>query len=126
MQVHPDQMSISSYTVSTLIAEQFPQWAGLPVQQVASAGTVNAIFRIGREMAARFPLAATDDADARKDELGLEAAAADGDLIPPTILATDGRLTGVLDVGALWYYVETNPVMSRNCRRTLDRIVADN
>lgn len=71
--VHADQLPISPATVSALIAAQFPQWAGRPVRQVQAEGTVNAIFRIGDELAARFPLrpgdpqevAAQFEADAR-------------------------------------------------------------
>ncbi|MFI9503551.1 aminoglycoside phosphotransferase family protein [Nocardia sp. NPDC052566] len=98
-----------------------------------------------------------------------------GDLIPGNVLVSDGRLTGVIDVGGagpadpaldlvgawhlldpgprrvlrdrldcddrtwergrawafqqamglVWYYAETNPVMSRTGRRTLDRIAQD-
>jgi hypothetical protein len=28
-------------------------------------------------------------------------------------------------MGAVWYYVESNPTMARMARRTLDRILAD-
>jgi hypothetical protein len=28
-------------------------------------------------------------------------------------------------MGAVWYYLDSNPIMSRNCRRTLERIQAD-
>jgi aminoglycoside phosphotransferase (APT) family kinase protein len=54
--MHPDQLSLSIATVRELVASQFPQWAGLPVQSVDASGTVNAIFRIGDGVAARFPL----------------------------------------------------------------------
>ena len=97
-----------------------------------------------------------------------------GDLIPPNLLVSDGRLVGVLDcggfgaadpaldlvaawhvldaeplrrcrlalgagrssgvrgmawafqqaMGLVWYYVESNPTMSRIGRRTLERIIA--
>ena len=296
--MHPGQLSVSPLAVGALIAEQFPQWADLPVQSVSGAGTVNAIFRVGEHVVARFPLEPSDDVEAVRRELELEAAAADelngrtpvatptplgignpgagyplpwsvfswlpgqpatadscsesdsfatdlgefilavraidtrgrtydgngrggdlgsyaewielclsnseslldvsclraiweqvrhlprgdapdvmnhGDLIPPNVLAVDGHLTGVLDVsgfkaadpaldlvgawhlldaprrellrsqlgcdddewqrgrgwafqqamGAVWYYVDSNPVMSSNCRRTLERIQAD-
>jgi len=33
---------------------QFPQWADLPIRRVRSAGTGNAIYRLGREMAVRL------------------------------------------------------------------------
>ncbi|MEU8176563.1 aminoglycoside phosphotransferase family protein [Microbispora hainanensis] len=54
--MHADQLTVSPETVRALIAEQFPQWSGLPVTGVASHGTVNAIFRVGDRLTARFPL----------------------------------------------------------------------
>lgn len=54
--MHDDQLTVSTETVRGLVDEQFPQWRGLPVRAVASQGTVNAIFRIGDGLAARFPL----------------------------------------------------------------------
>lgn len=298
VQMHPGQLSVSPRAVGTLIAQQFPQWAGLPIQSVSSAGTVNAIFRVGDNVVARFPLQPSDDIEAVRHELELEASAAEelsgrtpvatptplgigqpgagyplpwsvytwlpgypatadscsqfdsfamdlaefilavraidtrgrtydgsgrggdlashdewielclvnseglldvpslrgiwdqvralprgntpdvmnhGDLIPPNVLTVDGCLTGILDVsgfkaadpaldlvgawhlldaprrellrnhlgcddeewhrgrgwafqqamGAVWYYVDSNPIMSTNCRRTLERIQAD-
>jgi aminoglycoside phosphotransferase (APT) family kinase protein len=61
--------------VRELIGEQFPQWRSLPVTRVASTGTVNAIFRIGDGLAARFPLEPRDGESART-WLEAEAAAA--------------------------------------------------
>ena len=296
--MHPNQLTVSPLTVGALIAEQFPQWADLPIESVSGAGTVNAIFRVGEHVVARFPLEPSDDTAEVRHELELEAAAAEelngrtpvltptplgigepgagyplpwsvftwlpgetvtadscsqsdsfatdlgafisavraidtcgrsydgngrggdlesydewielclanseglldvprlraiwdqirtlprgdtpdvmnhGDLIPPNVLSVDGHLAGVLDVsgfkaadpaldlvgawhlldvprrerlrsylgcdddewqrgrgwafqqaiGAVWYYADSNPVMSRNCRRTLERIQAD-
>lgn len=296
--MHPDQLTVPPLTVGELIAEQFPQWTDLPIQSVSGAGTVNAIFRVGEHVVARFPLEPSDDVEAVRRELELEAAAAEelsgrtpvatptplgigkpgagyplpwsvftwlpghpatadscsqsdsfatdlsqfilamrtidthgrtydgngrggdlesydewielclanseglldvpslraiwdqirtlprrdtpdvmnhGDLIPPNVLTVDGHLTGVLDVsgfkaadpaldlvsawhlldaprrallrnhlgcddeewqrgrgwafqqamGAVWYYVDSDPIMSTNCRRTLERIQAD-
>lgn len=54
--MHPDQVHVSDVLVRRLIDDQFPQWRGLPVRPVASHGTVNALFRIGDGIAARFPL----------------------------------------------------------------------
>ncbi len=296
--MHPGQLTVSPLTVGRLIAEQFPQWAGLPIEPVSGAGTVNAIFRVGDHIVARFPLEPDDDIEAVRHDLEHEAEAArelsgrtpvatpvplaigepgagyplpwsvftwlpgdpatadncsrsdvfatdlaefilavraidtrgrtydgngrggelgsydewielcltnseglldvstlraiwdqirvlprgdspdvmnHGDLIPPNVLIVDSRLAGVLDVsgfaaadpaldlvsawhllddhrrellrtylgcdddewqrgrgwafqqamGAVWYYVDSNPVMSNNCRRTLERIQAD-
>lgn len=56
MQMHAGQLGIEAATVRRLVWTQFPQWVALPVRAVASRGTVNAIFRIGDGLVARFPL----------------------------------------------------------------------
>lgn len=60
MTMHRDQLHIESGTVRRLVDRQFPQWRGLPVKEVRSAATVNAIFRVGRDLTARLPLSAQD------------------------------------------------------------------
>lgn len=72
--VHADQLLIDTGTAAALIAGQFPQWSPLPVRPVPSAGTVNALFRVGDELVARFPLRPGDPADVLP-ELRREAAA---------------------------------------------------
>src|SRR6202035_803734 len=54
--MHEDEIQISDQGVQQLVATQFPDWADLPIRRIRSSGTVNAIFRIGDELAARFPL----------------------------------------------------------------------
>jgi aminoglycoside phosphotransferase (APT) family kinase protein len=54
--MHPDQLTISAATVRRLVDAQFPRWRDLPISRVASQGTVNALFRIGERLVARFPL----------------------------------------------------------------------
>ena len=73
--MHPDQVEVPLTTVRALVADQFPRWARLPIRPVASDGTVNAIFRIGDHLAARFPLRAGDP-DGTRAALESEAAAA--------------------------------------------------
>src|SRR5262249_20931130 len=41
--------------VRRLLAAQLPRWANLPIERVRSAGTDNAIYRLGEEMAVRLP-----------------------------------------------------------------------
>jgi aminoglycoside phosphotransferase (APT) family kinase protein len=50
-----DEVGIDASLVSRLLSAQFPQWAGLSVEPVSSAGTDNAIFRLGEDMAVRLP-----------------------------------------------------------------------
>jgi aminoglycoside phosphotransferase (APT) family kinase protein len=61
--MHPGQLTVPVPTARALVAEQFPAWAGRPVRPVASPGTVFALFRIGDELAARFPLEPGDPAE---------------------------------------------------------------
>ncbi|GAA3486143.1 aminoglycoside phosphotransferase family protein [Streptomyces cremeus] len=64
MTMHDDQVEVDADTVAALIEEQFPRWRGRAVRRVSSTGTVNAIFRIGDDLSARFPLRASDAAQA--------------------------------------------------------------
>ncbi|WP_158854505.1 aminoglycoside phosphotransferase family protein [Saccharothrix deserti] len=73
--MHADQLTVSPETVRALVDEQFPQWRGLPVTSVASQGTVNAIFRIGDRLAARFAVQPGDVGSVRRS-LESEAEAA--------------------------------------------------
>jgi aminoglycoside phosphotransferase (APT) family kinase protein len=56
VQMHDNQLSVPTEMVRVVVDEQFPQWRRLPVRSLAASGTVNAIFRIGERLAARFPL----------------------------------------------------------------------
>jgi len=60
MGMHVDELRVTVAMVRELVAAQFPEWADWPIAPVASDGTVNAIFRIGDRLAARFPLAPGD------------------------------------------------------------------
>lgn len=55
VRMHPDELDIDADLVARLLAAQFPEWAALPLERVESAGTVNAIYRLGEEMAVRLP-----------------------------------------------------------------------
>lgn len=46
---------IDESLVRRLLAEQFPQWVGLPVRPVPCAGMDNATFRLGEDMTLRLP-----------------------------------------------------------------------
>lgn len=53
--LHEGEFPIDDALVAGLIADQFPQWADLPLSRVQSSGTVNAIYRLGNHMAVRMP-----------------------------------------------------------------------
>jgi aminoglycoside phosphotransferase (APT) family kinase protein len=162
--MHEDQLDVTESTVRTLLDEQFPRWATLPVRRLQTAATVNAIFRVGDDLAERFPLLvqppqrALSWLQAEKEAAEQLAASPiptplllDGggyspadpalDLVGAWHLLDDTRrdivrsALGCSDVqwqrgmawafeqamGLVWYYADSNPVMSRWGRPTLDR-----
>ena len=54
--MHEGQWDLDVTAVGRIVADRYPQWAGLPVRPVVSSGTVNALFRIGEDVVLRFPL----------------------------------------------------------------------
>src|SRR6185437_12183536 len=55
MKMHADEVHSDAALVRRLLAEQFPDWAGLPVEPVRFFGTDNAIYRLGEELSVRLP-----------------------------------------------------------------------
>jgi aminoglycoside phosphotransferase (APT) family kinase protein len=53
--MHDDEVETDCELVSRLVASQHPQWADLPIERVASAGTDNAMYRLGGDLAVRLP-----------------------------------------------------------------------
>ena len=53
--MHVDEVATDISLVGRLLAAQFPLWADLPIEPVLSAGTDNAIYRLGDDMAVRLP-----------------------------------------------------------------------
>jgi aminoglycoside phosphotransferase (APT) family kinase protein len=53
--MHADEVDTDVSLVTRMVAAQFPRWADLPIEPVPSAGTDNAIYRLGDDMAVRLP-----------------------------------------------------------------------
>lgn len=53
--MHADEVATDASLVRRLLAAQFADWADLPIERVPSAGTDNAIYRLGNDMAVRLP-----------------------------------------------------------------------
>ncbi len=52
--MHVDELEIDESLVRSLIVDQFPHWAKLPVRRVEPIGTVNAVFRLGNDYSVRL------------------------------------------------------------------------
>jgi aminoglycoside phosphotransferase (APT) family kinase protein len=53
--MHADEIEPDVGLVRRLLADQFPEWAGLPIQRVGERGTDNILYRLGDELVARLP-----------------------------------------------------------------------
>jgi aminoglycoside phosphotransferase (APT) family kinase protein len=53
--MHTGEVEIDADLVQKLLAEQFPHWSTLPLARAESAGTDNAIFRLGEHLVVRLP-----------------------------------------------------------------------
>lgn len=57
--IHADEADISLPHVRTLLAEQFPAWAALPIEPVTTGGTDNVMLRLGDALYIRLPRTAS-------------------------------------------------------------------
>jgi aminoglycoside phosphotransferase (APT) family kinase protein len=53
--MHDDEVETDAGLARRLLESQHPQWAELPIERVPSAGTDNAIYRVGDDLAMRLP-----------------------------------------------------------------------
>jgi aminoglycoside phosphotransferase (APT) family kinase protein len=145
--MHADEADIDEPLVRRLLAAQFPQWAGLPVRPVASAGTDHAIYRLGDRLVARLPRIQGPVAQAEKERVWTSAgwpwATRPATWWSRFFSGTSRRaFRAALQVDdATWargrghalsqaaifipYYLHTNPVGVTSFRRMLDEVLAD-
>jgi aminoglycoside phosphotransferase (APT) family kinase protein len=53
--MHADEFETDEALVRRLLAAQFPQWAGLSIEELPAGGTDHAIYRLGDELSVRLP-----------------------------------------------------------------------
>lgn len=58
--MHDNQIHLDPDTARELIVQQYPRYRSMPIERHHGSGTDNAIFRLGYEAAARFPLRRVD------------------------------------------------------------------
>ncbi|MEV0494084.1 maleylpyruvate isomerase family mycothiol-dependent enzyme [Streptomyces atratus] len=66
--MHADETDIDADLVRRLVSGRFPQWADLPVERVASGGTVNAVYRLGDALSVRLPLTEGGAKDVEREQ----------------------------------------------------------
>ena len=85
--MHADELDIDTALVRRLLAEQFPHWAGLPLERVEPSGTDNAIYRLGGDLVARLPRRERTEVTLRKERAWLPRLAPHLPLAVPLPLA---------------------------------------
>ena len=85
--LHEDEFQIDAALVRTLLAEQLPAYAGLPLRRVTTGGTENVVFRLGDELAVRVPLHAEAVGGLLKEVRWLSTVARQVSLKVPEVVA---------------------------------------
>ncbi|MFC9603644.1 aminoglycoside phosphotransferase family protein [Streptomyces niveus] len=86
--MHADEVPTDVALVRRLLAAQFPHWAGLPVVPFPSGGTVNAVYRLGDDMAVRLPRIEGGVEDVAKERRWLPRLAPHLPVPIPTVLGS--------------------------------------
>lgn len=114
--MHAEEPDTDPDLVRRLLRTQFPPWADLPVQRLASGGTVNAIYRLGTELTVRLPLL----------EGGAEILDREARRLPRLAPLVPVPIPEVVALGepAEGYYQHTNPAISANARYVINQVLA--
>ncbi|MGW4468762.1 aminoglycoside phosphotransferase family protein [Nonomuraea sp. NPDC004354] len=83
----PQRVTVNAEQAHRLVAEQFPQWADLPVEPVSNGGWDNVTFHLGDGMLMRLPSAAEYALAVEKEHRWLPPLASQLPLPIPTPLA---------------------------------------
>lgn len=103
---------IAPQLVRTLIEQQFPQWASLPIVPVEPGGWDNTTFRLGDEMAVRLPSAECYAAQIEKEQRWLPRLAPQLPFDVPVPLALGAPGAGYPWHWSIQKWIEGDPVLS--------------
>ena len=113
--MHVDEVHTDISLVRRLLAAQVPQWADLPIVPVRSAGTDNALYRLGDDIVLRLPRVHWAAADVAKEQRWLPKLAP---LLPLEIPVPVAK--GVPGEGYPWHWSIYHWLQGENV--TLERI----
>jgi aminoglycoside phosphotransferase (APT) family kinase protein len=69
--MHDDQIDSDVDLVRSLLDAYLPRWADLPIEEVESTGTDNALYRLGSDMVVRVPLRPSATGSIKKEHAWL-------------------------------------------------------
>ena len=85
--MHPDEVHTDAELVRRLLRSQFPQLADRAIERVPSAGTDNALYRLGDDLLVRMPRRPSAAPQVAKDQLWLPVLAPHLPVVIPVPLA---------------------------------------
>jgi aminoglycoside phosphotransferase (APT) family kinase protein len=92
--MHADEVEIDADLVRRLLSSQFPRWAELPLAAVPSAGTDNALYRLGTEWVVRLPRIHWAAGQAEREQAWLPRLAPHLPLAVPEVVALGAPAEG--------------------------------
>ncbi|GGV09941.1 aminoglycoside phosphotransferase family protein [Streptomyces spectabilis] len=112
--LHADEPRVDAVLVRRLIAQQFPQWAELPVEAVASGGTSNVMYRLGEDMVVRLPRRSGSVDEVAKEDVWLPRLAPSLPVPVPVLLGEGLPAEGYPWRWTVYRWIEgENPVVGR-------------
>jgi aminoglycoside phosphotransferase (APT) family kinase protein len=105
----PQRVTVDAKQVRGLVADQFPQWADLPVRPVANGGWDNWTFHLGDAMLARLPSAAEYALAVDKEQRWLPALAPRLPLAIPAPLAKGQPGAGYPFAWSVYHWLDGEP-----------------
>ncbi|NTF07888.1 aminoglycoside phosphotransferase family protein [Agrobacterium rubi] len=120
-----DRIEVSAETVAALVAEQFPQWAHLPVTPVEHSGWDNRSFRLGETMLVRLPSAMHYVAQVQKEQRWLPYLAARLPLPIPEPLALGQPGQGFPWNWSIYRWLDGTPLALTLHQTDLDLLARD-
>jgi len=115
---------ITADLVSQLIADQFPQWAGLPVRPVEADGVDNTTFRLGQTLSVRLPSADAYVEQVDKEHRWLPVLAAQLPLPIPEPLAKGVPGNGFSRPWSVYRWIDGDPATAEGIT-DMPRFAAD-
>jgi len=101
---------ITTELVMKLIAEQFPQWADLPIRQVEPGGNDNKMFRLGKQMVVRLPSNQNYRAQVKKEQEWLPKIAPHLSVTIPKPLAQGAPSKSYLYEWSIYEWIEGDSI----------------
>jgi aminoglycoside phosphotransferase (APT) family kinase protein len=111
--MHADEVDIDLELVRRLVADQFPDWAKLPVEPVLPWGTDNALYRLGEDMVVRLPRTERTNGTLKREREWLPRLSPHLPLEVPSPLAEGRAALGYPFEWSIYRWLEGEPVTDR-------------